>query len=188
MKTLRAVVLGVTLLALPVALMAQAQPKPAAPKPATTQPAPVNPAAKATVSAEAAGTVAAPVAAPAPVSDKVSSAMPTSITIARETFDYARTGRRDPYKSLMTSSDIRPLISDLRLMSVAFDSTGAHSVALLRDINTKERYQLKIGQQLGRMRVASIKHKSVVFTIEEFGFNRQETLQMGSDTTKTRTP
>lgn len=168
MKTLRQVVASVTLLALPVAIMAQQPPKPAP---------------KATVSAEAAGTVAAP----APSATK-SSAIPTSITINRETFDYARTGRRDPYKSLMTSSDIRPLISDLRLMSVAFDSVGTHSVAVLRDVNTKERYMLKIGQQLGRMRVASIKHKSVVFSIDEFGFNRQETLQMGSDTTKARTP
>ena len=182
MKTLRAVVVGVTLLALStplagVELMAQTLPK-AAPK--------------ATVSAEAAGIVAPPAAAVSPAASAApsanKSAIPTSITIVRETFDYARTGRRDPYKSLMTSTDIRPLISDLRLMSVAFDSSGAHSVALLRDINTKERYQLKIGQQLGRLRVAAIKHKSVVFSIDEFGFNRQETLQMGSDTTKTRTP
>lgn len=187
MKTLRTVLVGVTLLAMgtplvPAVLMAQEHPK-AAPK--------------ATVSAEAAGTVAAPASTGAAASAAASaasassvnkSAIPTSITIVRETFDYARTGRRDPYKSLMTSTEIRPLISDLRLMSVAFDSSGAHSVALLRDINTKERYQLKIGQQLGRLRVAAIKHKSVVFSIDEFGFNRQETLQMGSDTTKTRTP
>ena len=174
MKTLRSVVLGVTLLALPVALMAQGvHPKPAL---------------KATVSAEAAGTVAAPAAAPTPSAPKSTSSIPTSITIARETFDYARTGRRDPYKSLMTSTEIRPLLSDLKLVSVAYDSSGTHSVAVLRDITTKERYMLKVGQQLGRLRVASIKSKSVVFSIDEFGFNRQETLQMGSDTTKARTP
>jgi hypothetical protein len=173
MKTLRSVIVGVTLLVLPVALMAQDVHPKATPK--------------ATVSAEAAGTVAAPAAA-APSSATSASAIPTSITISREVFDYARTGRRDPYKSLMTSSDIRPLISDLKLMSVAFDSSGTHSVAVLRDINSKERYMLQVGQQLGRMRVASIKHRSVVFSIDEFGFNRQETLQMGSDTTKTRTP
>lgn len=170
MMTLRSFFAGLSLLAAPALMSAQdAHPK-AAPK--------------ATVSAEAAGTVAAP-ASPA-ASNKT--AIPTSVTIARETFDYARTGRRDPYKSLMTSSDIRPLISDLKLMSVAYDSSGTHSVAVLRDINTKERYMLKVGQQLGRMRVATIKYKSVVFTIEEFGFNRQETLQLGSDTTKARTP
>ena len=178
MKTLRTVVLGVTLLALPVALMAQEHPKTETAKPAS----------RTTVSAEAAGTVAPTTSPSAAPSAKSTSAIPTSITIARETFDYARTGRRDPYKSLMTSTDIRPLLSDLKLVSVAYDSSGAHSVAVLRDITTKERYMLKVGQQLGRLRVASIKSKSVVFSIDEFGFNRQETLQMGSDTTKARTP
>ena len=174
MKTLRTIALGVTILALPVAVMAQdVHPKPAP---------------KGTVSAEAAGTVAAPAAAPSASIARSTSAIPTSITIARETFDYARVGRRDPYKSLMTSTDIRPLLSDLKLVSVAYDSSGTHSVAVLRDITTKERYMLKVGQQLGRLRVASIKSKSVVFSIDEFGFNRQETLQMGSDTTKARTP
>jgi hypothetical protein len=171
MNNLRTLIVGVTLLALPSAIMAQGKPS----------------AAKPTVSAEAAGTVA-PAAPSATSATGSKTAIPTSITIPRETFDYARTGRRDPYKSLMTSSDIRPLLSDLKLMSVAYDSSGEHSVAVLRDLNTKERYMLKVGQQLGRMRVANIKYKSVVFTIEEFGFNRQETLQLGSDTTKARTP
>lgn len=169
----RAFAAGLGLLALPAVLASQVPPKPAAPK--------------ATVSGEAAGTVATP-SATAPVAATKPSGIPTSVTIERETFDYARTGRRDPYKSLMSSDELRPLLSDLKLTAVAFDSTGAHSVAILRDMNSKQQYMLKVGQQLGRLRVTSIKHKSVVFTIDEFGFNRQETLQMGSDTTKSRTP
>lgn len=161
------------LLALPAVLASQVPPKPVAPK--------------ATVSGEAAGTMATP-ASIAPAAATKPSAIPTSITIEREVFDYARTGRRDPYQSLMRSDELRPLLSDLKLTAVAFDSTGAHSVAILRDMNSKQQYMLKVGQQLGRLRVASIRHKSVVFTIDEFGFNRQETLQMGSDTTKSRTP
>lgn len=159
------------LLALPPVLASQVPPKPAAPK--------------TTVSGEAAGTVATP-ASLAPITKP--SGIPTSITIERETFDYARSGRRDPYQSLMRSDELRPLLSDLKLTAVAFDATGAHSVAILRDTSSKQQYMLKVGQQLGRLRVTSIKHKSVVFTIDEFGFNRQETLQMGSDTTKSRTP
>ena len=37
---------------------------------------------------------------------------------------------------------------------------------------------MKVGQTLGRMRVAQIQPKSVTFTIEEFGFSRQETLAL----------
>jgi hypothetical protein len=38
---------------------------------------------------------------------------------------------------------------------------------------------------IGRMRVAAIEPKRVMFTIDEFGFSRQETLVIG-DTTKVR--
>jgi hypothetical protein len=115
-------------------------------------------------------------------------ATPTEITIEREVFDYDGGGRRDPYKSLMSSSDIRPLLSDLRLTAVAFDPAGSNSVAILRDSYSKQQYRVRVGQQLGRLRVAGIKQKSVQFTIEEFGFNRQETLVLSSDTTKVRNP
>jgi hypothetical protein len=134
-----------------------------------------------TVSGESAGTVGA-VAAPKKV------VMPTEITLQRETFSYNGSGRRDPYKSLMTSSDIRPLLSDLRLTAVAFDPDGNNSVAILRDTFSKQQYRIRVGQQLGRLRVASIRQKAVQFTIEEFGFSRQETLPLSSDTTKVRNP
>ena len=142
-----------------------------------------QPAKPATVSAEAAGTVATSSASPVRVSS-----IPTQITIDREVFSYAGTSRRDPYLSLMTTTEIRPLLSDLRLTAIAFDPAGNNSVAILRDVVTKQQHRVKVGQQLGRLHVASIKVKSVVFTIDEFGFNRQETLQVRSDTTKTRTP
>lgn len=139
------------------------------------------------VVAEAAGTVAAAPIDTARSTTRKSPAV-TEITIDREIFDYDRSGRRDPYKSLMTSSDVRPLLSDLRLTAVAFDPDGNNSVAILRDAFSKQQYRIRVGQQLGRLRVAGIKQKTVQFTIEEFGFNRQETLALASDTTKVRNP
>ncbi len=115
-------------------------------------------------------------------------AMPTEIILQREAFVYNGGGRRDPYKSLMTSSDVRPLLSDLRLTAVAFDPVGNNSVAILRDTFSKQQYRIRVGQQLGRLRVAAIRQRAVQFTIEEFGFNRQETLPLSSDTTKVRNP
>jgi len=121
-------------------------------------------------------------------SPRAGKGMPTEITIQREVFDYDRSGRRDPYKSLMSSSDVRPLLSDLRLTAVAFDPDGNNSVAILRDSYSKQQYRIRVGQQLGRLRVAAIRQKTVQFSIEEFGFNRQETLALASDTTKVRNP
>ncbi len=139
---------------------------------------------------ESAGTVGAP-AAPAARTVKAEpkkAVMPTEITIQRESFSYSGGGRRDPYKSLMSSSDVRPLLSDLRLTAVAFDPAGNNSVAILRDSFSKTQYRVRVGQQLGRLRVSAIRQKAVQFTIEEFGFNRQETLPLSSDTTKVRNP
>jgi hypothetical protein len=97
---------------------------------------------------------------------------------SRETFAYDRGGRRDPFISLMGTSELRPLISDLRIVGILQDASGRSSVAILRDLNTKEQYRIRTGQSLGRMRVAHIAQKSVTFTIEEFGYSRQEMLQL----------
>jgi len=106
-------------------------------------------------------------------------AAPASGGFEREVFYYERSGRRDPFTSLMSSSELRPLISDLKLVAVAYDPTGRNSVAVLRDLNTKEQYRIRVGLTLGRMRVSAINPKFVTFTIEEFGFSRQENLALG---------
>jgi len=109
------------------------------------------------------------------------------LTFSREVYAYPGQGRRDPFLSLLRSGDLRPLLSDLRLVTVLFDPTGRNSVAILRDMSTKDQYRVKAGQQLGRMRVAQIQPKHVVFTINEFGYSRQETLGLVADTTSART-
>lgn len=130
-----------------------------------------------TVAPVAAPRPAAPVSAPAPVVPEV--------LINRETYSYPDAGRRDPFTSLMNTEELRPLIGDLKLVAIAFDATGRNSVAVLRDITTKEQYRVKVGQELGRMRVAAIHVKDVVFGIEEFGYSRQESVAM-NDSTKVR--
>jgi hypothetical protein len=106
-------------------------------------------------------------------------------TVTREVYVYPGLGRRDPFLSLMNSEEIRPLLADLKLVAVAFDPLGRNSVAVLRDLSSKEQYRVKVGQELGRMRVAGIRENSVVFGIEEFGYSRQETLAM-TDSSKVR--
>jgi hypothetical protein len=111
----------------------------------------------------------------------------STVTFNREVFQYDPAGRRDPFVSLVKSSEIRPTLSDLRLTTIAFDPLGRNSVAVLRDLGTKEQYRVKVGAALGRMRVVRIEPKVVTFALEEFGFSRQETLAIG-DTTIKRTP
>lgn len=98
-------------------------------------------------------------------------------TFSREAFRYDRVGRRDPFVSLMAYGELRPLITELRVTSIAYDPQGG-SVAVLRDLGTKEQYRVRVGESLGRMRVARIAAKAITFTIEEFGYSRQETLAL----------
>jgi hypothetical protein len=106
------------------------------------------------------------------------------ITLQRESFTYSSEGRRDPFVSLIANGDLRPMISDLRLVTVIYAPQG-RSVAVMRDVSTNEQYRVRAGQTLGRMQVARISPKSVTFTIEEYGFSRQEVLAL-NDTTRAR--
>ncbi|HEX6313743.1 MAG TPA: hypothetical protein VFZ73_02745 [Gemmatimonadaceae bacterium] len=107
-----------------------------------------------------------------------STAMPGETAgLSRESFRYQRSGRRDPFVSLMAYGELRPLITELRVTSIAYDPSGG-SVAVLRDLGTKEQYRVRVGESLGRMRVARIAKKEITFTIEEFGYSRQETLAL----------
>jgi len=112
-------------------------------------------------------------AVPAPPADTT-----PRVLINREIFQYDGDGRRDPFVSLLTTSDLRPLLADLKLVAVAYDPRGQNSVAVLRDPTSKTQYKVKVGQTIGRMRVAAIQEKAVIFTIEEFGYSRQELLPM----------
>lgn len=107
------------------------------------------------------------------------------VVIMREEFAYARDGRRDPFFSLIATNELRPTMSDLRLTGILYDQGGGHSVATLRDVLTDQQYRVSTGTTLGRMRVSSIRLKSIVFTIDEFGATRQDSLILG-DTTQVR--
>jgi hypothetical protein len=107
-------------------------------------------------------------------------------TIMRELYVYAADGRRDPFVSLLTTGELRPTISDLRVTGIIVDQSPARrSVATLRDLVTNAQYRIVLGSKLGRMTVTAIRPKVILFTIDEFGTTRQDSLVMG-DTTKVR--
>jgi len=69
---------------------------------------------------------------------------------------------------------------------VLYSPGNSRSVAIFRDIQTNAQYRVQTGAALGRMRVAQIKPKGVIFTIDEFGLSRQDSLMLMTDTTKVR--
>jgi hypothetical protein len=101
-----------------------------------------------------------------------------STQLQREVFSYRGAGR-DPFLSLMKSADVRPLVTDLRLMGVTYDAAyPARSVAVLRDTAQRKRYAVRAGDELGRMKVTEIRDNAVVVTLDEFGVERQVVLPL----------
>lgn len=98
--------------------------------------------------------------------------------VVREVFTYAG-GARDPFASLITEDKVGPEFNDLLLVGVYLDLRRAsNSVAVLRDKTNQKRYKLRVGDRLGRLKVAQIRQTDVVFTVEDIGFERQETLSL----------
>lgn len=110
------------------------------------------------------------------------------VQIMREVFSYAARGRRDPMVSLMNSADVRPLITEIEVISILYTGNPATSLAVLRHLTADNLiYRVKVGDMLGRMTVARIEPREVFFTLDEFGFSRTESLPVKPDTTA-RTP
>ncbi len=133
------------------------------------------------------GSVAAVPTAPAPVAQFTPGAGPggSAQPLTREVYAYSADGRRDPFFSLILTEDLRPLLSDLRLVGILYAASGGRSVAIMRDLMTNAQYRVGTGSVLGRMRVAQIRPRAVIFSIDEFGLSRQDSLVL-SDTTKVR--
>lgn len=100
------------------------------------------------------------------------------VGLVRETFQY-RGGGRDPFQSLVTSGAVRPLPQDLRVTGITYDPRyPQRSVVTMQDTTDGTRYALRIGDQVGRVRVAEIRPRDVVLVLEEFGVERQVILSL----------
>jgi hypothetical protein len=112
----------------------------------------------------------------AAVADSIEKAR--EIEVMRETFAYSG-GARDPFASLLNTTAAGPEISSLELVGVYQNlRDGGNSVVVLRDKATAKRYKLRVGDQVGRAKLVQIRPRDAVFTIRDFGFERQETLSL----------
>lgn len=123
-------------------------------------------------------------ALPAPSGTLAPAAVAADAGVTREVYGYAGIGRRDPFYSLILTDDLRPLLADLRLVGILYQNAG-RAVAVMRDVQTNAQYRVANGGTLGRMRVTQIRPRAVLFSIDEFGLSRQDSL-VWSDSTKVR--
>jgi hypothetical protein len=161
-----------------------AQAKPPQPRPAvkpvpTARAAPAAPVAPtARKPAPAAPAAGAPAPARSDSAKRDTAPAAPQPLLVREVYSYEG-GGRDPFLSLLRSGDIRPLLSDLKLVGVYYDGRyPTRSVAVLRDLTNNKVYKVKPGEIVGRLKVTTIRPREIVFTVQEFGFERQESLQL----------
>ncbi len=110
------------------------------------------------------------------VADSIHKARETEMS--RETFAYSGS-TRDPFNSLLNMAKSGPEVADLQLVGIYQNMRSASgNVAVFREREGGKRHKLRAGDQLGRSRVVQIRERDVVFMIEDFGFERQETLSL----------
>jgi hypothetical protein len=123
-----------------------------------------------------------PDAATAPAPDSVRWADSVNkakeIEMSRETFSYGGAAR-DPFNSLLNMAKSGPELADLQLVGIYQNLRRPEgSVAVFREKEGGKRHKLHAGDQVGRSRLVQIRDRDVVFMIEDFGFERQETLSL----------
>jgi hypothetical protein len=119
---------------------------------------------------------AAPLAAQTP---------PDSLVLyEREVFDYSRSGRSDPFRSLLRDPELGLRFEDLALLGVLHDPQPARSVAVLTQKGSSRRIRARVGDRIGGIRIVAIRPRSVDVVVEEFGVVRRETLELRPATEK----
>jgi hypothetical protein len=98
--------------------------------------------------------------------------------MSRETFAYSGSVR-DPFNSLLNMAKTGPELADLQLVGIYQNLRApSASIAVFREKDGGKRHKLRAGDQVGRSRLVQIRERDVVFMIEDFGFERQETLSL----------
>lgn len=144
------------------------------PAPAAVEPAPA-PAAATTASAAPSASMG-PQAQDTAAADSAQKAR--EMDMSRETFAYSGAAR-DPFNSLLNMAKTGPELADLQLVGIYQNLRApSASVAVFREKDGGKRHKLRAGDQVGRSRLVQIRDRDVVFMIEDFGFERQETLSL----------
>jgi hypothetical protein len=123
------------------------------------------------------GARAAP-AAPQVSTDGLQRDSAGNVLFSREVYNYPSQGRRDPFASLISTGDIRPMIADLQVVAITLGQSDRNSIATLKDKSSNEIYRVRVGSVFGRLRVTAIRQREVTVEIDEFGYKRQESLSI----------
>ena len=94
----------------------------------------------------------------------------------REVFSYPQAAVRDPFQPLRLNEG-GPQFNELLLRMIVFSPNPSESMVLVQDAE-QNIYRLRRGESVGSATVVDIGRTRVVFSIVEFGMQRQEILDL----------
>ena len=105
----------------------------------------------------------------------------------REVFRYPVAGRRDPFSALSRRGDLGPRFEELTLQGIIFSAGVGRSVAVIADGDGK-RHRVRRGDVIGDAQVLDIGPTRVILSVENFGIQRQEVLELGLERKRGEAP
>ncbi|MBX6362825.1 MAG: hypothetical protein IRZ00_03060 [Gemmatimonadetes bacterium] len=121
---------------------------------------------------------AAAAAAQTPASKKPLPHKEPTLVFDREVFSYPAEGRRDPYTSVVGRADGGPRFENLSLRGIIYAPATGQSLVLLADTVAKKAYRARRGDVVGNARVLDVGPTRVLFSVDNYGVVRQETLEL----------
>lgn len=100
----------------------------------------------------------------------------SAVVYRREVFRYPRTGRPDPFRSLLGTGEVGVRVEDLALRGVVLGPDSRSSIAVIVDGKAKRTYRLRVGQRLEGISVVAIHPREVDLLVHEFGPPRRAVL------------
>lgn len=98
--------------------------------------------------------------------------------LQRETYAY-QGATRDPFRSVLAAAQRGPELPDLRLTAIFYDAQDpGNSISVFRDAGNNRRYDVRPGQRIGRIYVASVTQKDVTLRLDDFGTVREQTYSL----------
>jgi len=95
----------------------------------------------------------------------------------REAFNYAASGRRDPFRPLTSRDGIGPVYEALTLRMIIYSEVRDQSLVVVADAANRT-HRLRRGDVLGNARLVEIEPARAIFSVEDLGVRRQEVLVM----------
>ncbi len=137
----------------------------------------------ATVEEGAPAPAPAAAATPAAATPMATSAIDTAAAagerpLLREVYSW-QGGGRDPFRSMLTTSNTGPELPDLTLVAIIYDrGNPSNSLAMFRENGSNRRFSVGPGQNIGRLTVAAVRPNSATLRLNDFGTVREQTYSL----------